>query len=142
MDEIGIEINRSYADIDGLVLGLEANNGRFYGRLDEWLCQPEDLKQIGEGLSPFPSKIPDEYIYRTELLHYLMLRAYTTSKTGDCAIEIAIKDTETQEECRFSIKAEAWAVHRFGELLKNFSTLKYSFLRWSLDPDNDLLVKN
>jgi hypothetical protein len=140
MDEIGIEINRPSHGVDDILLELKANNGRFYGRLDEWFCNPEDLIRIGQSLNSFPSKIPDEYIYKTELVHYLMLRAYTTSKTGDCALEIAIKDKETQEECRFSIKAEAWAIHRLAELLKNFSKMECSFLKWSLDPENDILA--
>jgi hypothetical protein len=57
-------------------------------------------------------------------------------------IELAQFPVILLEECKFSIEVEPWAIHRLGELLKEFSTLKYSHLRWSLNPDNDLLIED
>lgn len=151
MDEIGIDIRLGFEDEYILALPFRVNNGRFQGQL-LWYCYPEELKKIGNALSPFPEKVPDEYLFEVgspkpedNMVFYFMLRAYTYDLGGHCALEIAIKinwDKPKQEECRFSIEAEPWAIHRLGELLKEFSTLKYSYLKWSLNSDNDLLIEN
>jgi hypothetical protein len=149
MNEVGIEIKLGFEDEHMLNLIFTAYNGRFQGQL-EWYCYPEELKEIGSAFSPFPAKIPDDYLYENGkpendivYLYYFAVHAYTIDRSGHCALEITIKanwDKPRQEHCSFSIEAEAWAIHRLGELLKKFSTLKYSFLKWSLNPDNDLLV--
>jgi hypothetical protein len=145
MDEIGIEIQLGYEDDYILDLTFTANNGGFQGKV-QWYCNPDDLKNIGEALSPFPNKIPDEYIFDVDTnWSHLSIKAYNFDRSGHCALQIYInnnKKNPDEGECRFSIVVEAWAIHRLGELLKKFSTLKYSYLKWSPNPDNDLLVEN
>jgi hypothetical protein len=151
MEEIGIEINLGYEDDTMLCLQFTANNGRFQGQF-LWYCYPNELKEIGNALSTFPKKVPDEYLFelgspqdRVNYLYNFALHAYTYDKSGHSALEITIKvnyDKPEEEECRFSIKAEAWAFHRLGEQIIEFSKLKYSLLKWSLNPDNDILLEN
>jgi hypothetical protein len=63
MDEIGILIKRNpYEEPYLLDLKFTAFNGEFQGQF-EWYCNPSELEEIGKALSPFPTKIPDEYSY-------------------------------------------------------------------------------
>jgi hypothetical protein len=152
MDEIGIAITLGFEDESMLCLNFKANNGRFQGQLPEWYCYPSEIEKIGTALSSFPSGVLDEYLWEVgsakpedRHLYYFAIRAYTFDKAGHCALELTMKlnqDKPAEAECHFSIVAEPWAIHRLGELFKKFSTLKYSSLKWSLNPDNDLLGEN
>ena len=51
------------------------------------------------------------------------------------------EDAPDEGECRFSIMAEPWAIHRLGELILRFSDSKYCALKWSLNSDDDELVE-
>jgi hypothetical protein len=156
MDEIGITINRN--DSEGTILEginanvtIEANNGEFQGKLGCYITHTQ-FEIIGKALSSFPSKIPDNYSFENngELIDdgyysYFKLDA-SSNKLGKCVITVYLKKnvlmTKLEGECRLSIMAEPWAIHRLGELLKEYSKLKYVSLVWSLNPDNDLLIEN
>jgi hypothetical protein len=142
MDEASIELRLIFQDDTLLWSEFKANNGSFKGQL-EWYCTPSELEEIGKALSPFPNKIPDEYMYDW---FCFAIKAYTYDRSGHCALQIYINNNKKKPEeleCRFSIVAEAWAIHRLGELLKKFSTLKYKSLKWSANSeDDDLLVEN
>jgi len=149
MDEPGIKVTLElYEQPDLLRVFFTAFNGSFQGKL-KYYDLASSFRDTGEALSAFPSKIPDEYLYEIgsnrpedDFAFYFALRAYTTDTSGHCAIQFTMNDymMEPSESCRFSIKAEPWAIHRLGELMKRFSTLRYGTLKWSLKPENDALL--
>jgi hypothetical protein len=128
---------------DPLTIEFRAYNWIFQGELRCYFSHV-NFEKIGKALSPFPNKIPDEYIWDDDNdLDHLSIKAYTFDRSGHCGLQIYInnKQHEPEElECRFSIVAEAWALHRLGELLKKFSTLKYSYLKWSPKSEEDDLL--
>jgi hypothetical protein len=147
MDEIGIRIVR-YEQLYPEVLNLFwASNGLFQGGI-RFYFERGHLKRMGKALSSFPDKIPGECSYSIGSQHpddkssYLILRAYMADNQGHTALQVVMNnkdDVPDEGECRFSIMAEPWAIHRLGELLLKFSDSKYCALNWSLNSDNDML---
>jgi hypothetical protein len=150
MYKIGIiSIVRQDQDILQDLVLFSAGNGAFQGRIQLYL-EKRHLKQIAKAFSSFPDKIPNESSFSVGSLQpenksqYLMLRAYTAGQLAPAALQIIMnnkRDTPDEGECRFSILAEPWAIHRLGELVLRFSDYKYRALHWSLDSDNDALSK-
>jgi len=144
MDEIGIKIERSYSKpYEWEYIEFSASNGDSQGAtfLD---CGEHDFKKFGKALSLFPKKIPDEYSYTIESEYDTVdftLHAYT-DKLEHTTLEIGTKShDDVDDEYRILILAEPSAIHRLGELLVEFSKPKYRLLKWSLSPDNDVLVE-
>jgi hypothetical protein len=117
------------------------SNGAFSGATDIY-CNVEDIAAIGTALKSFPKKAGDEYTYEygsedpaKEFYRYFLLRAYTIDQAGHCALQIHINLNEKEPEegiCKFSIRAEAAAINRLGELFEHFSKLSHLELRWNL----------
>jgi hypothetical protein len=152
MKTIGIELKRyPYEEPHILNLVFTASNGTFEGDL-EYYCNAEDLVEIGEALRSFPRKMPDEYSYELGSLraedrcaYYFALRAYTTDKSGHCALQVVIdnrRDRPNEGACRFSIKAEPSSVNRLGHLLLTFSKLEHHALTWSASGERDALIEH
>ncbi len=149
MDEIGIRIVRFDQQVPEELNLFWASNGLFQGGIRFYL-ERGHLKRMGKTFSPFPDKIPGECSYSIgsqrpdDKSSYLMLHAYMADNWGHTALQVVMnnKDNAPDEgECRFSIMAEPWAIHRLGELVLKFSDSKYCALRWSLNSDDDELVE-
>jgi hypothetical protein len=156
MDEVGIEIIRKYPH-DPYLVGLQANmiitasDGEYQGKLGAYIPDSE-IERISKPLVTFVDKFPNKFSYeKNSSLDDESVKSYfnltiLSDKQGECVITITLKRydgwTEFKQECLFSIRVEPWAIHRLGELLKKYSTAKYSFLKWSLNADEDLLVEN
>ena len=118
------------------------SNGEFSGSTDIYVDR-EQLVEIGEALSQFPTRVDDvyEFLYGSEdpeknFYRFFAMKAYTTNSLGRCAIQFAInRNTEMPEEgsCRFSLQASAGAVNKLGNLLQRFAELKHLEFRWSED---------
>lgn len=152
MNIIGIQLKRyPYEEPYNLHLDLSASNGLFAGQLG-YFCNADDIKEIGTALQSFPNKIPDEYLYEIgsarqedNSAYYFALHAYTTDRSGQCALQIVIdnnQDKPNEGACRFSIKTEPSAINRLGKLLLRFSETKHHTLNWSLSGENDCLIEN
>ena len=128
-------------------LEINASNGIFCGTVD-FYCNVEDLTEIGQQFKNFPQKIGDEYQYeygsenpKDNYYSYFLFRVYTTDSLGHCAIQIAMNTNYIEPHegsCKFSIKAEAAAINRLGELFERFGRLEHLELRWNL-VDGELL---
>jgi|GEM_PF-831694 hypothetical protein len=152
LDVPGIEIiRRPCEEPHYLHIIFTARNEGFQGHL-EFYCKPSDIEQIGKALIPFPKQIADEYVFNygssnpsDRFAYYFSLGAYIFNNQGHSALRIIIIDftkRPEKEECHFSIIAEPWAIHRLGVLLVEFSKLKHSVLKWSLNPDDNALLEN
>jgi hypothetical protein len=66
------------------------------------------------------------------------LRAYTIDVVGHCALQVVMNLNEAEPDegiCKFSIRAEAAAINRLGELFNQLSKLKHLEFRWNLRDD-------
>ena len=149
MYEIGIRIMRFEQVVPEESNLFWASNGLFQGGIRLHLDRGH-LERIAKTLSPFPDKIPGECSYSIgskrpdDNSDYLMLRAYMADNQGHTALQVVMNNKEDgpdEGECRFSIMAEPWAIHRLGELILRFSDSKYCALKWSLNADNDELME-
>ena len=122
-------------------LAFFVSNGRFSGTTDIY-CDVEDFIAMGKALRAFPQKADDEYSYEygsedpaTKFYRYFQLRAYTFNRVGHCALQISINlNTETPGEgiCKFSIRTEAAAINRLGQLFEQFGKLAHLEMHWNL----------
>jgi hypothetical protein len=138
-----------YEEPHNTQLEFIVSNERFCGRTDIY-CNVEDLKEIGEALQNYSSKLGEEYRYEygsenpeDRNYRYFLIRVYPTNGTGRCAIQFAInKNTEEPEEgiCRFSIQTNLSSIKQLGILFEKFHQLKHLEFKWS--PEGAELFKH
>jgi hypothetical protein len=127
-----------YEEPNLLNIELSASNGVFAGTVD-FYCGPGDLLEIATALSPFPTKIPDDYVFEygspgSGSNSYLLLRAYTLGPLGHCGLHISMNRNCTPPNegvCEFSIPAEPAALNKLGLLLRHFAQLEHLKLKWT-----------
>lgn len=113
-------------------------NGSFSGTTN-FFCNVDDIREMGEALNRFPTKLGDEYIYeygpeKPEVRYCFSLRACTTDAVGHCALQFSINNNNNislDGQCSFSIVAEAGAIQRLGSLLRRFGELQHLQLSWT-----------
>ena len=121
-------------------LEFKVSNGVFVGATDIY-CNVDEIAGIGRGLRAFPSRIGDEYVYEygtddpgARFYRHFVMRAYTIDGVGHCALQFGINLNEEEPEegvCRFSIRVDAAALNRLGELFEHFAELRHLELQWS-----------
>ena len=129
----------SYEEPYNTQLEFVASNGIFSGATDIY-CNVTDISDIGRALKAFPEKVGDEYKYeygspdpRANFYRYFVLRAFTIDRVGHCALQFTFNLNQPEPDegaCRFSIRTEAAAINRLGNLFEKFSELRHLELRW------------
>ena len=144
-----IKIQRyPYEEPHLLNLHFKASNGTFAGFL-EFYCNTEELIEMGNKLSNFAQKVPDEYIYevgstkkKDNFAYHFYFRVYTIDKVGHSAIQVIIDNNETDIDegaCKFKIPAEPIDINKLGDLLLHFSKLEHKELYWTPSGDENSL---
>jgi hypothetical protein len=113
-------------------------NGIFTGSIDIF-CSPDEIRKIGEALNRFPEGSGGQYLYEYDsedpnANRYFVLRAYTTNKPGQCALQFILdnyRDEPGEGKCQFSIRADADSIQGFGEMLVRFADLQHFQLVWT-----------
>jgi hypothetical protein len=94
------------------------------------------------GLVNFPQKIGDEYKYELgssepedNWAYHFMLRAFTTDRSGHCAIQIKMdnnaRSAPYEHASTFSIVAEPAAINRLGNLFLRCAKLEHRRFTWT-----------
>ena len=122
-------------------LRIAASNGEYSGRLDLY-CGVNELLEISNALSRFPSKVPDEYYYEygsedpaVRFYRYFKLRAYTTDLRGQCALQFTMnlnQSEPTEGRCCFSFQVEPAALQRLAHLFKELHEAPTGEFEWTL----------
>jgi len=144
-DGYGIEIKRQYRG-EGEVI-FSAGRGGFRGEVEIY-CDTSRLKKIGKDLI---SLIDDMFNKNQNKLSYSFGSPlssppdYLTLRIDVRSVHVSMTAKEqfgdTKAECSFSMPTEPWGIHRFGELLIEFSDEKYCLLRWSTYAKNNDLIE-
>ncbi|HEX4809576.1 MAG TPA: hypothetical protein VH325_11640 [Bryobacteraceae bacterium] len=123
-------------------LEFSVSNGLFSGTTDIY-CNVGDLKEIGNRLKSFPTRLGDEFRYEygsedpaRRHYRYFLLRAYTIDNAGHCALQVKMNNNTREPHegtCTLSIKAEAAALNRLGSLFLTFSQLEHLEFHWNLE---------
>ena len=129
-----------YEEPHNTQLEFVISNGLFSGSKDIY-CGVKQISDLGKALKIFPANIHDEYRFKygsertkDRYYRYFILRAYITDSLGHCAIQFHINQNMLEPHeglCKFSIKADAAAINRLGDLFLKFSELRHLEFYWS-----------
>jgi hypothetical protein len=121
-------------------LDIEASNGAYAGAID-FSCGVDEIREVGEALGAFPSKVPDEYRFsygsddpEDRQDWHFVLRAYTTDAIGHCALQFVMNLNQTEPHeglCSFSIPAEPVQIARLGRLFLRLHERASTRFRWT-----------
>lgn len=151
MEKPSVIVRRNpYEEPYHLHVELFVSNGRFSCAGDMYLAA-DDLEEIGRGLSDFPSKVPDEYIFEygsedptDRFYRYFRLRAYTVGRRGQCAVEFRMNLNEkppAQGIAEFSIELESAQLNRLGSLFERFRRLEHLEFKWT-EVDDEMFLQH
>jgi hypothetical protein len=125
-------------------LDIQASNGAYAGAID-FYCGVDEIREIGEALSTFPSHVPDEYRFsvgsdeaKDRWAYHFVLRAYTWDAVGHCALQFVMNLNRTEPYeglCSFSIPAEPAQIARLGRLFVRLHERPSTSFRWTLDDE-------
>lgn len=129
-----------YEELYHTSLVIQAHNGRFSGELEIFIGVDE-LMEIGNALSTFPNKTPDEYKFLAgdednpeDFAYFFSLKIYTIDSVGHCAIQVSFNSCQQPPDegiAKFSIEANPSAINELGKALIKMQSFENSAIRWT-----------